>query len=132
MITEKIVDYIKNMMLVISFGTAIWAMSAKSTSTKVQVDDLKEDISDIKENMLTNTTLINFQDSMFAAVAVMKTDIITVTKSQNALRNSYVRWAKDHTKEYDELMKYLQVIEFELVVPKVDSTDLKIKIRKVK
>jgi len=129
---EKVTDYIKNIMLVISFGTAVWAMSAKSTSTKVQVDDLKEDILSIKENMLTNTTLINFQDSIFAAVTVMKTDIITVTKSQNALRNSYVRWAKDHTKEYDELMKYLQGIEFELVVPKVDSTDLKIKIRKVK
>ena len=129
---EKVTDYIKNIMLVISFGTAVWAMSAKSTSTKVQVDDLKEDVLSIKENMLTNTTLINFQDSIFAAVTVMKTDIITVTKSQNALRNSYVRWAKDHTKEYDELMKYLQGIEFELVVPKVDSTDLKIKIRKVK
>jgi hypothetical protein len=129
---EKVTDYIKNIMLVISFGTAVWAMSAKSTSTKVQVDDLKEDILSIKENMLTNTTLINFQDSIFAAVTVMKTDIITVTKNQNALRNSYVRWAKDHTKEYDELMKYLQGIEFELVVPKVDSTDLKIKIRKVK
>lgn len=130
--SEKVFDYIKNIMLVISFGTAVWTMAAKSTSTKVQVDDLKEDVLSIKENMLTNTTLINFQDSMFAAVAVMKTDIITVTKSQNALRNSYVRWAKDHTKEYDELMKYLQGIEFELVVPKVDSTDLKIKIRKVK
>ena len=130
MVMKQIVQYIGYVMAVWGVAVTIWTLSAKNTDKKYDVLDIKEEVVTLKQGMITKTEIANMLDS------IVVERLEPVINGQNALRSSYVNFVKDvyiskgKPLTFDDFVKHMDGIEFELKTPKIDTMDFKIKIRK--
>ena len=117
-------------MAVWGVAVTIWTLSAKNADKKYEVADVKKQLTELQQDMITKNDIANVVDSI---IVVRLKPVMT---AQNALRTSYVQFVKDvYTNKgksltFDDFVKYMDGIEFELKTPKIDTMDFKIKIRK--
>lgn len=110
--------------------TTIWILSAKNTRKEYDVSDLKKDVTELKNNMVTKDNMQDLRDSVYSFVLRSERRDKRIVDNYNALRRSYVTYLKDNTSKIDNLIKYLNGIEFELNIPNRDTSDFKIVIKK--
>jgi len=127
---KQIVTYIGYAMAVWGVVTTIWLLSAKNTRKEYDVSDLKKDVTELKNNMVTKHDMQDLRDSLQRFVLRSERVDKKIADNYNSLRRSYVTYLKDNTSKIDNLIKYLNGIEFELNVPRPDSTDFKMIIKK--
>ena len=129
---KQIVQYIGYVMAVWGIAVTIWTLSARNTDKKYDVLDIKKEVATLKQGMITKTEIADIMDS------IVVERLEPIIAGQNALRSSYIRFVKDvYTNKgkpltFDDFVKYMDGIEFELKIPKVDTMDFKIKITKKK
>lgn len=128
---KQIVQYIGYFMAVAGCVAFIWQKAIITEQRRDKATHTEQKIANIEKNMVTKTNIAEIVDSIF----VVRLD--TVIRNQNALRNSYVAFIRDRyvgknaPLTFDDFEKYMNGIEFELKIPKPDSADFKIKIRKI-
>jgi len=127
----KIKEIVGYVMTVYSFAFTIWVLSNKQATKGLEFGELVKKVETIQETMLTTKDIEPVIDS----IAKIQLDVRKVTFSQNALRNSYVAFVKRAYTEnkpltFEEFVQYMQGIEFQLNIPKIDTSSFKISIRK--
>jgi hypothetical protein len=127
---KQIAIYIGYVMGILGFAGIIWTYASKSADKQYEVADVKKQLTELQQNMITKNDIANVVDSI--VVVRLK----PIMNAQNALRTSYVQFVKDvYTNKgksltFDDFVKYMDGIEFELKTPKVDTMNFKIKIMK--
>jgi hypothetical protein len=127
---KQIATYIGYVMGILGFAGIIWTYASKSADKQYEVADVKKQLTELQQNMITKNDIANVVDSI--VVVRLK----PIMNAQNALRTSYVQFVKDvYTNKgksltFDDFVKYMDGIEFELKTPRVDTMDFQIKIRK--
>lgn len=127
---KQLSTYIGYIVGILGFASIIWTASGKSAEKDYNVADLKKDVTTIQTTMATKK---DFEALTFSvndyALKSRNTDSMIV-KNYNSLSTSWKSYVKNHTRDYDSLLKYFQGIEFELIIP--NRPDVKMKIEQIK
>ena len=112
---KTLLDGIKNtwgyFMTVVAIGTFVWTLGVKSERKNVDTADIKKSIESLKANDKKIDTLIIMVND------IQKTQK-TLIESQNALRDSYVKYlVNDPGLKKKDFLDYMQGLEFQIEMP---------------
>lgn len=126
MVVNKIIQYIGYFMAVAGVVAFIWQKAIITEQRRDKVTHVEQKVANIERSMITKENVAQVVDSVFAA------KLVPYIKDMNALRNSYVAFVKDRyigankPLTFDDFVKYMNGIEFELKMPIYDTVKIKI------
>ena len=112
---KTLLDNIKNawgyFMTVVAIGTFVWTLGVKSERKNVDTASIKKTIESLKsDNQKIDTLIIMVND--------IKETQQTLIESQNALRDSYVKYlVNDPGLKKQDFLNYMQGLEFQIEMP---------------
>jgi len=112
---KTLLDNIKNawgyFMTVVAIGTFVWTLGVKSERKNVDTASIKKTIESLKSDSQKIDTLI-------IMVNDIKETQQTLIQSQNALRDSYVKYlVNDPGLKKKDFLDYMQGLEFQIEMP---------------
>jgi hypothetical protein len=112
---KTLLDNIKNawgyFMTVVAIGTFVWTLGVKSERKNVDTASIKKTIESLKSDSQKIDTLI-------IMVSDIKETQQTLIQSQNALRDSYVKYlVNDPGLKKKDFLDYMQGLEFQIEMP---------------
>jgi len=129
---KQLMGYIVYIMGILGFAGVIWTYATKSAGKDYDIAELKEDIEVIQECMITQDEFREIKDSIYLYNYRVEDKLNDIINSQNALRRSYVSYLKhDSSLTKEDFIELMNGIEWVITPPRVDSSDFKIKIRKI-
>jgi len=127
---KQLSTYIGYIMGLAGFAGLIWTYASKSVEKDYNVADLKKDVVRIETNMATKSDMNQLRDTFNVFIIKSKETNQIVIGKVNAMQISWKMFLKDNVHNFDTLMRYLQGIEFEIVM--TDRPDVKMRIEQIK
>jgi uncharacterized protein (UPF0179 family) len=129
---KQLMGYIGYIMGILGFAGVVWTYATKSAGKDYDIAELKEDIETIQECMISQNEFREIKDSIDLYNYRVEGKLNELIQSQNALRRSYISYLKhDSSLTKDDFIELMNGIEWIITPPRVDSSDFKIKIRKI-
>ena len=133
---KTVATYIGYFMAVVGVVTLIWRTAVSFQKDEQRDTEIEKRLVRIEEKMVTKSNLCFSIDSLGEVMTDGLGQSVEATaelvKSQNAMRRSFLRFVRRDSLQLEEFLEVMEGLEFELQVPRIDTTDLKIKIRKMR
>lgn len=109
----------------------IWSLAKGSAAKEYSVKDLEKDVAELKQDRVTIKDFKILQDTIYKYNIRSEKRDADIIKSHNALQKSWKLYLRDNATQLDDWIKYMNGIEFELIIPRPGETDLRMRIDKL-